>query len=83
MKKSISPTKAPIIPIHKTNCLLENPLANMAVSSFLLLSLLIENSEATRQETGKILIKKVGSSKTKSSKIDLSSLVAFKSPVKI
>ena len=33
------------------------------MSSFRLLSLLIEKSEATRQETGKILIKKVGISR--------------------
>lgn len=72
---------APITPTLRTNCRLENPLAKIAVSSFLLLSLLIENKDATRHETGKILIKNVGISKSRSIEIVRSSLVAFKSPV--
>ena len=73
----------PINPIQITNCLLENPLAKIAVSSFLLLSLLIENNEATKHETGKILMRNVGNSRRRSIMMALRSFVPFKRPVKI
>ena len=63
MKKSATPTTAPITPMFKINLKRENPAAKIAVNSFRLFNLLIEKREATRQETGKILIINVGISR--------------------
>jgi len=47
------------------------------------LSLLIENKEAIRHETGKILMRKFGISKAKSIMIDFNSLLAFIRPLRM
>ena len=49
--------------MHIINLKREKPLAKIAVSSFLVFNLFMENREAIKQETGKILIKKLGISR--------------------
>ena len=47
----------------KKNLFLESPAANIAVNSFLFLSLLILNKDAIKQEIGRILFNERGSSR--------------------
>jgi hypothetical protein len=61
----------------------ENPLAKIAVNSFRLVSLLMENSEAIKHETGKIFTKKLGNSKSNEVKMCLNSPASCKREFKI